>query len=469
MRNGGQETWPVTRRRQLHLNLFMTPSGYHGGSWRLSDSGVEEIFTLEYLARITQQMERAKLDAVFIADFVTIGTNAEWARAPRTGVHEPLMSMAALAGVTSRIGLIASASTSFSEPYNVARQFAALDHLSNGRAAWNIVTSYAGEENFAHSQRLPSHEERYKRATEYVRVVTALWDSWEDSAVVNDRSGGSWALPERLHAIDFQGEYFTVKGPLNIARPPQGWPVLVQAGASADGKAFAAAHAEVVFTVQSTLEGARRWYREVKQLARANGRDPAGVKILPGLLPIIGETEADARRIAHELAELADFDVVRHDLQSLIVDSGVTNFNIEDLDYDEPIPLDRLVDPSAVPGNRSRYEIFHALAASGHTLEEVLRVLSVGRGHPVVIGTAQQVADVIEQWFLEEACDGFQLQASHYFAGLDAISGKLVPELQRRGLFRTEYPGTTLRESYDLPRPPSRSVRTEEPATRTTT
>ncbi len=441
--------------RQMHINLFMAPAGYHEGSWRLLSSEAERLFSLPYVARFAQQAERAKLDAVFLADLLSTGGNANWFKQPRGGMYEPITTMAALAGVTSRVGLIASGSTSFSEPYTLARQFSTIDHLSGGRAGWNIVTSWAGEEN--HTQPLLAHDERYRRAGEFVEVVTGLWDTWEEAAIVTDRAGGYFARPERIHELDYHGEYFTVKGPLNTGRPPQGWPVLVQAGASPVGMAFAAEHAELVFTAKPTLGDAQAFYARVKTLVGERGRDPERVHVMPGMMPIIGNTEEEAKQRAHELSNFADFDYLRKDLQSLIADlAGRPEFTIEDLDLDQPIPRERLVEPGSVKGFQSRYEIFYNVAQKGGTLRDSLRVLAGGRGHPVVVGTPQHVADVMEAWFTQRACDGFQLMTSHVFDGLDAITDKLIPELQRRGLFRTEYPGTTLRDTLGLDRPPGR-------------
>ena len=441
--------------RQMHINLFMTPAGYHEGSWRVSNSQVEGLWTLPYVARMAQQAERAKFDAVFLADLLSTGGNPNWFRQPRGGMHEPITTMAALAGVTTHIGLIASGSTSFSEPYTLARQFCTIDQLSGGRAGWNIVTSWGGDENY--SQPLLDHDERYRRAGEFVDVVTGLWDTWEDDAVIIDREGGYFARPERIHELGHRGDYFAVEGPLNTGRPPQGWPVLVQAGASPVGMKFAAAYAEVVFTQKSTIEDAQSFYAGVKSLVREAGRDPDRVKVLPGLMPIVAETETEAGRIAHELSEFADFEHLRNDLQAHLADlAGLPEFTLEDLALDEPIPQERLIEPSAVQGFQSRYAVFYNLACEGKTLRDSLRVLAGGRGHPVVVGTPRQVANVMEAWFTQGACDGFQLVSPHYFDGLDAITEQLIPELQARGLFRTQYPGTTLRESYGLTRPSGR-------------
>jgi FMN-dependent oxidoreductase (nitrilotriacetate monooxygenase family) len=313
----------------------------------------------------------------------------------------------------------------------------------------------SGEENF--SQTLPDHDARYHRAREYLEVVTGLWNCWEESAAVNDRENGHWAVPERIHPLNHTGGYFMVKGPLISARSPQGWPVLVQAGASESGMDFAASFAEVLFTAQPTLASAQRTYSAVKDLARQRGRDPELMKVMPGILPIIGDTPAEAKEIAHELSEFLDLDTSRRDVQAFMVDlAGIEGFDCDDIDLDEPIPTDRLVDPDKVHRYRSRYEIYYGLVQKKYTLRQIIQIVGSGQGHPVVVGTPEHIAGVMQTWFDERGCDGFQLQVSHYFNGLDAVTDKLVPILQERGLFHDAYPGTTLRESYGLPRPASR-------------
>ena len=434
--------------RQMNINLFMSPCGYQTGAWRLPGSRSDELLTLGFMSDIARQAERAKIDAVFVADALQVLEPA--GRYPNPNELEPLTTLSALAATTQKIGLIGTASTSFTEPYNLARYFASLDHLSQGRAGWNIVTSFQGGENFTLG--LPDHEERYRRAFEYMDVVTALWDSWQDDAIVNDKVQGHWAMTERIHKVNFKGDYYRVEGPLNIARSPQGWPVLVQAGSSDSGMNFAATYAEVVFTAQRTLTEARSFSADLKQRLAQKGRAPDKVKVLPGLMPIIGNTETEAAELAERIWDLVDVDVGLHALEPLI--EGVA---LEELDLDEPIPSHHLRLPEHAEGNRSRYELFYNLATRDrYTLRQLVKVRAMGLGHLVVIGTAEQVADEMYAWFSQGACDGFNLQTPYLPGGLDAITEELIPVLQRRGLFRTEYEGSTLRDHLGLDRPPGR-------------
>ncbi len=429
-------------RGQMNLCLFMTPVGYHIGSWRRPDSRSEDYTRSTLAIDIAQQAERAKLDAVFIADGLMLMNDQQ----PIGHLLEPLMTLAALAPSTSRIGLIATVSTSFTEPYNLARYFASLDHLSAGRAGWNIVTSYAGGPNF--DRDLPSHDERYVRADEYLQLVTALWDSWDDDAIVNDRESGVFMRPDRVHAVDFNGKYYRCAGPLNVPRPPQGWPVLVQAGSSDAGMDFAAKYAEVVFTAQPSLAAAQRFYADLKARVAKHDRDPSKVKVLPGLVAIVGATEAEARATADNLGDFIDFESGRKNLRMFM-----DNIELDDLDLDAPLPLERLSRPEDVQGAASRYEVYYKLAAEKrYTLRELIKVFTASSGHFSLVGTAVQVADAMQTWFTTGACDGFNLQMP-YLKGLDGITELLVPELQSRGLFRTDYSGSTLREHLGLDRP----------------
>lgn len=429
----------------MNLILMLAPAGFYPGAWRMPDSRSDEILTLRFSADIAKQAERAKMDALFLADAVTVRSAASGPGYPTMRELEPFTTLGALAAVTEQIGLIATASTSFTEPYNLARYFASLDHLSGGRAGWNVVTSTRGGENFSH--RFADHEERYARAFEYMRVVTALWDSWQNDAIVNDRAAGVWVRPDRMHAINFNGTYYQVEGPLNVARAPQGRPVLVQAGASATGVDFASTYAEAIFTAQDELPAAQNFYATVKSSAERKGRDPNEIKVLPGLMPIIGNTETEARQLADELAELAGIDV---GLSALKV--SLDNIKLDDLDLDQPIPPERLPNPENVQGGRSAYNFYYNLATEQHyTLRQLIKVPVPG--HSILTGTAEQVADQMEIWFTERGCDGFNLQATHLMGGLDSITDQLIPILQERKLFRTNYEGKTLRDHFGLKRP----------------
>ena len=432
--------------RTMNLNLFMANSGYHVGSWRRRGSRSEELLTLKLSADVARQAEAAKFDALFIADTMGWQDNSI-GRQPRLHSLEPLTTLSALAAVTTRIGLIGTASTTYTEPYNLARYFSSLDHLSAGRAGWNIVTSFTGVGQF--SVELPPHAERYAKTHEYMEVVSGLWDSWSDDAVVNDREGAEWARPGRIRPIDHVGRYYAVAGPLNIPRSPQGRPVYVQAGSSDSGMDFAATHAEVIFTAQPDLASARLFYSDVKKRVVGKGRQPDHVKVLPGLMPIIGPTEREAKQLADDIGDLIEIAAGLSPLQWLLGD-----VRLDDLDLDEPIPAERLAKPETVEGSRSRYEMFYRLTVEqGYTLRQLLKFKARASGHWSPVGTAEQVADEMTEWFTGGASDGFNVMPPYLPGGLDAITDELVPVLQERGLFRREYEGTTLRDHLGLTRP----------------
>ncbi|HTV88748.1 MAG TPA: LLM class flavin-dependent oxidoreductase, partial [Stellaceae bacterium] len=388
-------------------------------------------------------------DSIFLADQLALGGDV--AQAPRTWL-EPVTVLAALAVATSRVGLIATASTTYTEPFNLARQFASIDHMSQGRAGWNIVTSWlaAAAENYGGAGQV-SHADRYARGEEFMAVVKALWDSWAEDAVIDDRGAGRYARPERIRAIDHHGPFYTVAGPLNMPRCPQGRPVLVQAGSSDTGRRFAARHAEAVFTAHMAKEAAQDFYADLKRLAAEEGRRPQQVLILPGLSPVIAGTEAQAQRLAREVNELSDPEVGRKRL------SG--RFGGHDFTH---LPLDRTLSPEDFPppetveAARSRTEvILNLVRRDKPTLRQLLGYLAGARGHYVTAGTPEQIADLIVDWFHDGAADGFNVMPPILPAQLDTFGAEVIPLLQRRGLFRTEYAGTTLREHYGLPQPQS--------------
>jgi FMN-dependent oxidoreductase (nitrilotriacetate monooxygenase family) len=432
-------------KRRMALNLFLEWANYHHGGWRLPDtpSDPSEAFRTQLV--IAQKAEAAKMDAIFKADIPRV---EKW-KHPMGHQLEPFVMLGAIAAGTNEIGLIGTASTTLMEPYNLARLVATLDHISGGRAGWNIVTSRVGGENFG--KETLEHDERYARAYEYLDVVTALWDSWSDNAVVNDKSSGTWSDSSKIRPIDFRGQHYSVAGPLNISRSPQGWPVLVQAGASDTGVAFAARYAEMVFTVQAELGRAQDFYRKVKDATVKAGRDPEKVRLMPGIQPILGDTEAEAKKLADHLAEMIDLEDAMGFLTSTI--SGV---RFDDLDPNKPIPLDRLPAPEEVQGERGRYAQFRKWTVEGQTLADLARTSAQGRGHLFAVGTAEQVAATMEQWFIERACDGFQIQPPFLMEGIDRVVDELIPILQSRGLAQTEYEGSTFRERLGLERPPSR-------------
>ena len=371
------------------------------------------------------------------------------ARAPRTWL-EPITVLAALAGVTSRIGLIATCSTTYTEPFNLARQFASLDHISGGRVGWNIVTTWLATASGNYGGQGPlSHADRYERAEEYMRVVTGLWDSWSDDAVLDDRASGQYARAGGIRALNHAGAHYQVTGPLNIPRGPQGRPVFVQAGSSETGRRFAARHAEAVFTAQMEKATAKDFYAELKALAAGEGRSPEQVLILPGLSPVIGSTEAEAQRIARELNDLSDPEVGRKRLSGRF---GGHDFS--HLKLDEPLSPEDFPDPGTVEAARSRTEVIIGLVRRERpTLRQLLGYLAGARGHFVTAGTPEQIADLIEDWFRDGAADGFNLMPPVLPAMLEVFIAEVVPLLQRRGLFRTGYAGETLRPHYGLARP----------------
>jgi len=436
--------------RQLHFNLFLMGVGHHEAAWRHPVTDPAALADIGHFQRLARTAEAAAFDSVFLADGVEARADAAHSLASH---FEPFTLLAALATVTSRIGLIGTVSTGFSEPYNLARQFASLDHISHGRAGWNIVTS-AGDraaQNFNRSAN-QEHAVRYERADEFLDVVTALWDSWQDGALLLDRAAGLFADPERVREIGHVGKHFQVRGPLNIPRGPQGHPLLVQAGSSRDGREFAARWAEAVFTAQQTLAEGQEFYGDLKRRAAALGRDPGAVKILPGIVPVLGSTEAEAHALDRELDEL----IVPY--RAISVLSTMLGVDLTDHPLDAPLPP--LPPVTAINGAKSRFELVRDLAERDRlTLRQLIGRLGGGRGHQVVVGTPEQIADHIELWFTEGAADGFNVMPPVLPTGLEVFTEHVVPILRGRGLFRHAYDGTTLREHYGLPRPANRYER----------
>lgn len=436
-------------KRQLHLNLFIHSRGHHEAAWRHPDSSPLPLTDIRYYQDLAQRAEAALFDSIFLADQLALGGDV--AQAPRTWL-EPVTVLAAIAVATNRVGLIATASTTYTEPFNLARQFASIDHISRGRAAWNIVTSWlaTAAENYGGDGQV-SHADRYTRGEEFMEVVKDLWDSWAADAVVDDRASGMYAQGGRIRRIDHHGDFYRVAGPLNMPRCPQGRPVLVQAGSSDTGRRFAARHADAVFTAHMAKSTAQEFYADLKSLAAEEGRSPDHVLILPGLSPMIAGTESEAQRLAREVNELSDPEVGRKRL------SG--RFGGHDFSH---LPLDRPLSPADFPAPetvqaaRSRTEvILNLVKRDKPTLRQLLGYLAGARGHYVTAGTPEQIADLIEEWFNDGAADGFNIMPPVLPAQLDAFGSEVIPILQRRGLFRTEYEGTTLRDHYGLPRPAS--------------
>ena len=433
--------------RQLHFNLFLHDTGHHEASWRLPESDPHANLSLAAHQHLARVAEAAKFDSVFLADSPVLWGDP--GRRP-SGKLEPTLLLASLAASTSRIGLIATASTSYNEPYNLARRFASLDHLSGGRAGWNIVTT-AGDpaaRNFG-LEHQPLHTKRYERADEFLDVSTKLWDSWDDDAIVADKDAGVHARRDRVRGINHRGRFFRVDGPLNVPRSPQAYPLLVQAGSSEDGKEFAAKWAEAVFTAQPTLAESQAFYADLKRRVVAAGRDPEHVVILPGIVPVIGDTQAQARELEAELDRLiGPRYAVAQLAQTLRVDP-------ERLKLDERLPAD-LPDEDEIEGAKSRYTLIVDWARRENlTVRELIGKLGGGRGHRTFTGTPVQVADTIQQYFQGGAADGFNIMPAVLPSGIEAFADKVVPILQERGLFRTEYQAPRCASTTDCPGRPT--------------
>ncbi|MGW7489334.1 LLM class flavin-dependent oxidoreductase [Streptomyces sp. NPDC054786] len=438
---------PAPTQRRLHLNAFLMNAGHHDAAWRHPRPQPERVTDLRYFQQLAQTAERGRLDSIFFADGLAL-----WGKVRHNalGGFEPLTLLSALAAVTEHIGLIATVSTTFNEPFHTARKFASLDHISGGRAGWNIVTSGTVNEarNFGQDEHL-EHRLRYERAREFVEVATKLWDSWEDDAILLDRERGVYADTDKVRAINHRGAYFGVQGPLNVPRTPPGHPLLVQAGSSEDGREFAAEYAEAVFTAQQTLADGQGFYKDLKSRLARHGRAEDDLKILPGICPVIGSTEAEARALEQELTELQ---VPEYGLAQL---SGMLGTDLTGLPLDGPLP--ELPEERDINGNKSRFTLVAELARhDGLTLRELIARLGGGRGHRVFAGTPEQIADQLQEWFTQGAADGFNVMPPHLPGGLEDFVDQVVPLLQRRGLFRTEYTGRTLREHYGLSRPVNR-------------
>ncbi|MEV0707233.1 LLM class flavin-dependent oxidoreductase [Nocardia aurea] len=431
--------------RQLHLNAFLMSVGHHEAAWRLPESDPHAHVDIDYFVELARTAERGKLDSIFFADSPVL--MGDPGRRPG-GKLEPTVILTAVAVQTSRIGLIATASTSYNDPYNLARRFASVDWVSKGRAGWNIVTTAGADaaRNFGLDD-TPDHRLRYEKAAEFVEVSTKLWDSWSDDAVIADKTLGIHADAEKVRKIDHHGEFFKIDGPLNVPRSPQGYPLLVQAGSSEDGKDFAARYAEAVFTAQQTLEDALAFYTDLKERTRAVGRDPDSVKILPGIVPVIGDTEQEARALDAELARLISPEYAHRQLAERF------DLPLAALDLDSELPAD-LPSEDEIEGAKSRFTLIVNLARRERlTVRELIARLGGGRGHRTFAGTPVQVADTIEDWFARGAADGFNIMPAVLPSGLERFVDQVVPILQERGLFRTEYTETTLRGHYGLARP----------------
>lgn len=429
--------------RQMHLGLFNQPLGRHVAAWRRPEFNGSAV-DIDYIIRIAQTAERGKFDFFFLADSV-VGPSPDSSQ--RAGNLEPLTTLAAVAVQTRYIGVAGTASTTFSEPYNTARFFASLDHISHGRAAWNVVTSTwnAAARNFG-AERLPEHAERYVRAQEFVSVVKGLWDTWDDDAVLFDKESGDYIQPGKIRELNHVGQHFSVAGALNVPRPPQGHPVIIQAGASEDGQNLAAEIADIVFTAQDNIDDARSFAEGLRELARTKGRTSLPL-ILGGVLPIVAETREAAQAILGRLEENSDVS------QGIAQLSQRWGFDLSGYPLDEPPP------PAVYDGNvhsdgHSRRKLFEERARrEGLTLRQLALVAIASRGHRLVVGSYLDIADDFEEWFTSGAVDGFNIIPPVAPESLEDFVRLVVPELQKRKLFRTDYTGTTLRDHLGLARP----------------
>ena len=438
--------------RQIKLGAFLMQTGHHIAAWRHPEAQADAPINFRHYAELARRAEAAKFDAIFLADSVGVRNTdlASLSRTARSDHFEPLTLLSALAAVTEKIGLIATVSTTYNEPYHVARKFASLDHISGGRSGWNLVTSSGqGEaQNFNLDEHV-EHARRYARAAEFHDVVLGLWDSWEDDAFLRDKPSGQYFDPAKLHPLRHRGEHFSVRGPLNVSRSPQGRPVVVQAGASPAGRDLAARTAEVIFVAHQTFDEAQAFYRDIKGRAVAYGRDPDDIKIMPGIFPVIGRTQAEAE---DKFARLQD--LIHPVVGVQLLSNMIGGFDLSGYPVDGPLP-----DLPETNGGKSRQQLLIDLARRDNlTIRQLYLRIAGARGHQQVVGTPQSVADQLQQWFEQDGADGFNIMSPWLPGGLDDFIELALPELRRRGLFRSEYEGATLRQHLGLARPPHRAV-----------
>ena len=435
----------MSEARQLHLGAFMRPATIHTGGWRYPGAYPDANFNFPAIKRFAQKLESAKFDAFFMADHLAV-LNMPMDALKRSATptsFEPFTLLPALAAVTEHLGLVATGSTTYDEPYHVARRFASLDHISGGRAGWNIVTTSNPDAslNFGLEEAL-EHGDRYARAREFYDVVTGLWDSWDEDAFLQNPESGIYFDPEKLHVLDHKGKYFSVRGPLNIARPVQGWPLIVQAGSSDAGRQLAAETAEAVFTSHSNLAAGQAFYADVKARAEKVGRNPDHIKILPACFVVIGDSVEEAREKRAKLDSLVHIESAVASL-SIALGHDASKF-----DLDGPLPA--IPESNASKSGRARAV---AMAERENLTVRQLAQRLGGYSGAAMVGTPETIADEMEEWLESEGSDGFTVMFSHLPGGLDDFCDRVVPELQRRGLFRRDYEGATLRENLGLPRP----------------
>ncbi|HEU5276035.1 MAG TPA: LLM class flavin-dependent oxidoreductase [Xanthobacteraceae bacterium] len=434
--------------RQLRLGAFMRPASIHTGAWRYPGAYPDANFNFAHLKHFAQRLEAAKFDAFFMADHMAVLNMPVEAlkRSHTVTSFEPFTLLSALSQATERLGLVATGSTTFDAPYHIARRFASLDHISGGRAGWNIVTTSNPDAalNFGLDDHM-EHGERYRRAREFYDVVTGLWDSWADDAFVRDVENGIYLDPAKMHVLGHKGPYLSVRGPLNIARPIQGWPVIVQAGASDAGRQLAAETAEAVFTAQSGLAAGREFYADVKGRMQKAGRNPEHMKILPACFVVVGDTVDEARAKRAKLDSLVNY---ANAIASLSIALG---HDASKFDPDGPLP--EIPESNASKSGRERAI---ALARRENLTVRQLAQRLGGYAGLAMVGTPQTIADEMEEWLETNGSDGFTVMFPYLPGGLDDFIDRVVPELQRRGLFRREYEGRTLRENLGPPRPKNR-------------
>ncbi|WP_347456119.1 LLM class flavin-dependent oxidoreductase [Acinetobacter sp. ANC 7454] len=442
-------------KRQIKLGAFIPATAQHAAGWRHPESRPQDHLNIDYIIELAKTAEQGLFDAYFLAD----GLSVRWGSAVEgqlglgdKGVgFEPVTLFAALSVATKNLGFIATASTTYEDPYILARKFASLDHISKGRAAWNVVTTASADtaRNFGLEQH-PEPKVRYERADEFIEVTQKLWDSWEDDAFIYNKETGQFFQADKVHEPLHKGKHFNVQGPLNVSRPPQGYPVIVQAGQSENGRELAGKYAEVIFTAQQTLEDAQEFYRDVKSRLLKYGRHPDDLKIMPGVSIFVAKTEEEAKEKYDFLNSLI------HPKVGLALLSGLSGgINLEKYDLDAPFP--KLEDTDINFSSRQQMMIDIA-RKHNFSIRQLYQYIASARGHWTLVGTPEQVVDQLQQWFENEAADGFNVLPPTTPAGLNDFVDFIVPELQRRGLFRTEYEGSTLRENLGLRRPENQYV-----------
>ena len=427
-------------RRRMHLGVFVLGTGNHSAGWRYPGAATSscDLAVMQQIARIA---ERGKFDLLFISDGLDMDPGDHPSFVCR---FEPTTLLSVLSASTKHIGLGGTVSTSYSEPYNVARIFASLDHISGGRAAWNVVTSSRPNSalNFSRDKHL-DHELRYERAQEFVDVVTGLWDCWDDGAIVADRESGQYIDASKVRPLDHRGKFFQVKGPMNIARSPQGHPVIIQAGGSPSGLELAARTADVVFSVVQELAPAKAAYADLKDRMAKYGRAPEQLSVLPGVMPIIGRSEAEAKEQLDRLQSWLT------PTNALTLVSGRIGYDVTGHPLDAPVPPP----PHTEAGGRTFSQVLYEKARRDNmTLRDLYNLTAAARGHWVICGTPVQIADTLEEWFTAGAADGFNLLPPYFPGAFADFVELVVPELQRRGLYRRDYEGATLRDHFGLPR-----------------